>query len=39
MQLQIDPLLHAQLADFLDIARAGAEGQPVHRLQDLLVLG
>ena len=37
MKLQIDPLVDAHAADSLGVAGAGAEGEPVERLLDLLV--
>ena len=38
VKLQIDPLLHAHFANRLDVARPRPEGQPVERMEDLLVL-
>ena len=38
MKLLIDPFLQADLLHALDIAGPGAEGQPIQRVQDLIVL-
>ena len=39
MELAIDPLLEADGLDFLDVAGAGAVGQAVERLENLLIGG
>ena len=38
MELQIHPFVDAQAANFLDVARARSERQPVQGLQDLSIL-
>ena len=37
MQLLLDPLLHADFADLVDIAGTGAESQAIQRLNDLSI--
>ena len=39
MKLQVDPLLETHLLDRFDVAGPRSEGQPVERVENLLVLG